>query len=158
MVSEKVTARVAALEAGEDRHDVGGAVGGDAEMAAADDLRAGEQGLGLVGGGEEPGGDLGEVLAERRELDAAAAAVEEADAVQRLELAHLGGERGLAEPGVAGGLGEALGLGHEVEGAKEGDGHGLIIDQVYGRHVKGVLDTWMAGSVRSGLVQTMKVP
>jgi hypothetical protein len=80
---------VAALQLGEQRHDVRRAVGGDPQVAAGEGARAGKQRQRFVLRREQARGDREQALAKRRQRQRPAAPIEEGDAMRRLERADL---------------------------------------------------------------------
>ena len=118
-------AGIALAHAGERRHDMGGAVGGDPQMAALERAAAGEKRFRLVLRREQFGRDDEEALPERGQLHLPAGAVEEPDAIGIFQPADLGGEGGLADMARLRSAGEALRLGDRMERGEAGiaDGH-----------------------------------
>jgi hypothetical protein len=86
-------------------------------------VRAPAKRVRLLLGREKARGDGEEVLAERRERDGPPAPVEQPHPVRFLERSHLRRDGGLAHMAGARRLGEAAGLGDEVEGTKARQGH-----------------------------------
>ena len=122
---------MAPVEGGQQRDDVRRRIGADPELAALEAAAAGEDLLGLDLGGVHPPGHLQEPAPEVGQLDAAAAALEEAHAVARLQGLHLAGEGRLADvqhlrrPAVAAGGGD------RVKGADLGMIHRHSLYNIY---------------------------
>mgnify|MGYP003334878056 CR=1 FL=1 len=106
------------LQGRHDRHDVVGAVGGDPQVPSSQGLFAGQQCLGLVLNGKQPGGDALQLPSGLGGDDLPATPVEQAHAIGLLECGHLAREIGLAEARIARRRGERAGLGNEMEGAE----------------------------------------
>jgi len=124
-------AAVIALQRREDRHGVIGAVGAHPQVPAGQRLGAGEQGAGLVLQREQPGGDVVEALADGGELGAPAAALEQLQAIARLQRPDLARQGRLAQPRRRRRAGEAALAGDEMEGAELGQVH---IEMIYIEH------------------------
>jgi hypothetical protein len=84
-------------QGGQRRHDVIGAVGGDAQIAAHKRFGARQQGAGFGFGREQAGGDGVKRLTGLGQVDRAGAALEQTNFVFFLELPDLGRDRGLAD-------------------------------------------------------------
>jgi hypothetical protein len=133
--------RIAFAHPRQRRHDMGGAVGGDPQMAALQCAAAGEKRFRFVFCREQPCGDHEQALPKRGQLHLPAGAIEQPDAIGVLKPTHLGGERRLADMARLCGAGEALRLGDGVEGREPGiaDRH-RSIGPIYRRYGNDVLD------------------
>ncbi len=96
--------------------DMVGRVGADPQMAVLQPARGGEQRLSLALEAEQPAGHLEQPAAEFGRHHLAAASLEQPHAIGRLERAHLGRQRRLADIEGLGGAGEAAFRGDRVEG------------------------------------------
>ncbi len=112
-----------ALQLGEQRHGVGGAVGRDAEMPGHERAGAAEERVRLLLGRKQARRDLDQPVAERRQRHGAAVPVEEARSMRVLERPDLGRDRRLADMPGARRPGEAARLRDEVKGLQAGERH-----------------------------------